>query len=317
MEARGRSAEGAGEGESERAGEGAYVVAGGSDARDLHGFRLLLGGIGVGVDPEEKGEEGVDKAPSVLIRRGGEVRREAAAHGIEGTVIDALELHKVLEPAAVLDVVEVHGHEFQHTAAPREYVRKPRSEILRGEGDTLGKRVKILAPGGVFPLQQREEDLLLGAEIVVYGRAREGRLCADRAQRYVLERECGIELRASVDDLFFSRIREFFRSFRHINLRFATLPGHGGRMTRHCAARTGYISKAMTPCQRSHYIPTVSICPHPAGILLFPPYVRRAAVDSGNDRVYHRCGRRAHRAYLIWRSGSPKSAAYSPNPICP
>ena len=197
--ARGRSAEGTGEGESERAGEGAYVVAGGGDARDLHGFRLLLGGIGVGigvgVDPEEEGEEGVDKAPSVLIRRGGEVRREAAAHGIEGAVIDALELHKVLEPAAVLDVVEVHGHEFQHTAAPSEYVRKPRSEILRGEGGTLGERVKILAPGGVFPLQQREEDLLLGAEIVVYGRAREGRLGrlrADRAQGYVLERECGI-----------------------------------------------------------------------------------------------------------------------------
>ena len=147
------------------------------------------------------------------------MRREAAAHGIEGAVIDALELHKVLKPAAVLDVVEVHGHEFQHTAAPREYVRKPRSEILRGEGGTLGERVKILTPGGVFPLQQREEDLLLGAEIVVYGRAREGRLCADRAQRYVLERECGIELRASVDDLFFSRIREFFRSFWHMNLR--------------------------------------------------------------------------------------------------
>ena len=79
---RGRSAEGAGESESERAGEGAYIVAGGGDACDLHCFRLLLGGIGVGVDPEEEGEEGVDKAPSVLIRRGGEVGLEAVAHGV-------------------------------------------------------------------------------------------------------------------------------------------------------------------------------------------------------------------------------------------
>ena len=79
---------------------------------------------------------------------------------------------------------------------------------------------KILTPGGVFPLQQREEDLLLGAEIVVYGCARERRLGSDRAQGHVLERQRGIELRTRVDYLFFSRIREFFRSFWHVNLRF-------------------------------------------------------------------------------------------------
>lgn len=222
---RGRSAEGTGEGEREGAGEFAYVIAGGGDARYLHGFLLLLGGIGVGIDAEKEGEEGVDEAPPVLLGGCGEVRREAGTYGFQRLIVYALELYEIFKPAPRLDVVEIHGEEFEHTAAPREDVGEAGGEILRGEGGGICEGDEILRPGDVFPLEQGEEDLLLGAEIVVYGRAREGGLCAYRAQSDVFEGQSAIELRAGVYYLGFSRIREFLRSFGHINLRFCDIAG--------------------------------------------------------------------------------------------
>ena len=182
----------------------------------VHGGLLLVRDVGIGIEAEEKGEEGVEKALDRFLRYMGKEFFHALGHGLHRGAVGALEGDEILHAAVGLHVVVVHGEKLEHPRPPGQGVGQGGGEGVRRHGLVgVQQDQEVLAPEVIFSLEQGQKNFFFGLKIVVDGRAGEGRGLADVFQGDVLEAHGLIEGSAGGDDLLFAGVGPGLGGFGH------------------------------------------------------------------------------------------------------
>ena len=182
----------------------------------LHGLDLFFGMGRIRINAEQKRKQGIQKFLNIVCRHGGEKPFQAARDSLQRVCIGLFEVRQIFQTAVDLHIVNVHGHQFEHTSPFFQRTGQFVCKFLRRQLSILpGNPVQILRPCLVFPPEQGQEDLLLAVIIVVNGGAGKRGFLPDIPDGDISKALGLVEGSAGVDDLFFSGVGQFFGAFGH------------------------------------------------------------------------------------------------------
>ena len=160
------------------------------------------------MNPKQKGQKGVKKFISVLIRHSREKFFQTPVQNIKSSRVGLFKIHQIFYPAVDLHIINVHGHQLQHTAA---FLQDPGQNLSKGfrihSSIPVYHFLHVCNPGIVFPFQKRQKDFFLRLKIIIDRCPGKRSLFSNIPDRDILETHGLIEGGAGAYDFFFPRIR--------------------------------------------------------------------------------------------------------------